>query len=143
MFKNKNPKNDKNILSSTINILDNAFDYIFVILSITTVLFSFVLLFNFFYELYFKWFNISWLFEIWLTTLISVKFYKVMKDYIGDHKIELANLAEIWVVAILSKLIFKIEALNNVEILIRILLLTMLIFFYYYAIYFEKSKSSK
>lgn len=135
MFKIKNAKLDK-----LINSLDNSFDYIFIMLSITTVVFTFVLLFNFFIEIYHDWFNISLLFEIWLTALISVKFYKVIKDYIWDHKIELSNLAEIWIVAILSELIFKLEKISTEDVLIRILLLVILIVFYYLEKYIKVGK---
>lgn len=142
MPKEKSPSLRANSIRRIIKFLDNAFDYIFIILSISTVVFSFVLLYDFFVEVYYHWFNISLLFEIWLTSLISVKFYKVIKDYIWDHRIQLSNLAEIWIVAILSKLIFKIEALNTENILIRILLLVVLILFYYYEMYFKwKHKS--
>ncbi|MDD2871404.1 MAG: phosphate-starvation-inducible PsiE family protein [Candidatus Gracilibacteria bacterium] len=135
MFKIKNAKLDK-----LINSLDNSFDYIFIMLSITTVVFTFVLLFNFFIEIYHDGFNISLLFEIGLTALISVKFYKVIKDYIGDHKIELSNLAEIGIVAILSELIFKLEKISTEDVLIRILLLVILIVFYYLEKYIKVGK---
>ncbi len=140
MFEEKKKKKSFRdiIINKTIDYLDNSFDYVFIILSIATVIFSFLLLFDFYNKIVAKWFDMLLLFEIWLTALISVKFYKVIKDYIWDHKIELSNLAEIWIVTILSKLIFNLESFKTEEVLIRILLLIVLIIFYYYEMYFKE-----
>jgi len=119
-----------NILNKVKGLIDLFFDILFSILSFTTVLFAIVNFWHFVIETYHNWFVLENLFEVWLLTLISVKFYVVLKDYIWDHHIEINNLVEIGLVAFLSELIFKLETYNQNEIIIRIVILIILMIFF-------------
>ena len=131
--------------NKVIFFMDKTFDLFFIILTISSILLGWYELFVFLYStlqslLNDKLLSMSLFLKTWLDILILVKFYKILKDYIGEHHIKLRNLAEIWIVSLLSKLIFQIDEFSVEEILIRLLLLVVMILFFYIEIFREEKK---
>lgn len=125
--------------------MDKTFDLFFIILAISSILLGWYELLVFLYStlqslLNNKLLSMSLFLKTWLDILILVKFYKILKDYVWEHHIKLRNLAEIWIVSLLSKLIFQIDEFSVEEILIRLWLLVVMILFFYIEIFREEKK---
>jgi len=128
-----------------IEIMDKIFDLFFLILSIICIVFWIYEISKFLISLFHliienKPVLLATFFQTGLEILILVKFYKILKDYIGNHHIKLRNLAEIWIVSLLSKLIFQLESYSLNEIIIKIILLITIVILFYLEVYREDKK---
>lgn len=134
-------KKCKTYYKMLIKFINNLFDHIFVMLSLMIVLSALYVLLTLTWTIINDWLKLKILIEEWLNILILVKFYTLIKDYIWDHTVELKNLAEIWIVAIMSKLIFQDFWKEDLNItLVKILFLVVIIWFYVLETNFIKKK---